>query len=217
MNIEQARFNMIAQQIRPWDVLDQGVLDLLEQVRREAFVPTAWRELAFADTEIPLGHDEVMMTPKMEARILQELAIRPEDRILEVGTGSGYLTALLAASGGHVTSIDIHPDFTAQAQARLLACDITNVSLVTGDAALGWASQTPWQAIVLTGSTPVLPDTFLQQLAIGGRLFAIVGDAPAMQAQRITRTTEQSWRTETLFETCIRPLVHAQQPQRVVF
>ena len=176
MNIEQVRFNMIEQQIRPWDVLDLSILDLLKIVKREEYVPAALRELAFFDLEIPLGHNEFMMTPKMEARILQEMTIRKTDSILEVGTGSGYLTALLAALAKHVYSVDVVAEFSAQAGARLIAHDVRNVSLQTGNAASGWAQHAPYDVIVLTGSVPVLPDEFRQQLTVGGRLFAVVGD-----------------------------------------
>ncbi len=217
MNIEQARFNMIEQQIRPWDVLDLDVLALLGEIRREEFVPAAWRSLAFADMEIPLGHGESMMAPKMEARIMQEMAIRPDDTVLEIGTGSGYLTALLAARAKLVHSIDIVGEFSAQAHARLIAHRLDNVKLVTADASRGWSQAAPYSAIILTGSTPVLPDAFKRDLTIGGRLFAILGDSPAMTAVRITRVSESAWTTDHLFETDIKPLVNALQPERFVF
>jgi protein-L-isoaspartate(D-aspartate) O-methyltransferase len=180
-------------------------------------VPGSLRSLAFVDMEIPIGHGEFMMTPKMEARILQELTIQPSDRILEIGTGSGYLTALLATLGQHVTSVDIIPEFTTHARAKLLAHHITNVSLETGDAALDWPSHAAYDVIVLTGSTPVLPQNLLNRLSVQGRLFAITGDAPAMIAQCITRTDSNNWRTRNLFETVIKPLQHAMQPERFVF
>ncbi|WP_124949455.1 protein-L-isoaspartate O-methyltransferase family protein [Sulfuriferula thiophila] len=217
MNIEQARFNMIEQQIRPWDVLNQQVLDLLTKVKREDFVPQMYRTLAFVDMEIPLGHNEVMMSPKLEARILQELAIKKSDVILEVGTGSGYLTALLAELGQHVHSVDIVPEFKTQASAKLQANGITNASLEVGDAAKGWSRHGKYDVIVITGSTPVLPEAFVHDLNIGGRLFAITGDAPAMTAQLITCVAEGAYNTVTLFETNVQPLKNAVQPERFVF
>ena len=216
-NIEQARFNMIEQQIRPWGVLNLDILDLLKVVKREEYVPPALRELAFFDMEIPLGHDESMLTPKMEARILQELSIKKTDNVLEVGTGSGYLTALLATLAKYVYSVDIVAELSTQAGAKLIAHNIQNVSLQTGNAASGWAQHAPYDVIILTGSVPFLPDEFRQQMAIGGRLFAVVGDSPAMHAQRITRVSAAQWLSQDLFETDIKPLRHAVQPERFVF
>ncbi|MDD5329154.1 MAG: protein-L-isoaspartate O-methyltransferase [Sulfuricella sp.] len=219
MDMEQARFNMVEQQIRTWDVLDQDVLDLLHQVRREDFVPAACRNLAFSDLEIPLGHGESMLPPKLEARIVQEVGVKPADRVLEVGTGSGYMTALLAmlAPEGQVHSVEIVPEFAAGAAAILKKQGIANVTLEVGDAARGWAQRGPYDAIVLTGSVPVLPQVFLASLKVGGRLFAVVGEAPVMEAQLITRVAEDAYRTTNLFETSIPPLKNAMQPQRFVF
>ncbi|MBL8540824.1 MAG: protein-L-isoaspartate O-methyltransferase [Burkholderiales bacterium] len=217
MNVEQARFNMVEQQIRPWEVLDQQVLDLLLQVRREEFVPQQHRALAFVDMEIPIGHGEVMLAPKIEARILQELAIRKTDRILEVGTGSGYFTALLASLGGHVYSVDIVPEFVTQAQAKLGAHGITNVTLATGDAASGWGKHAPYDVIVLTGSVPSLVAGFQQDLVPGGRLFAIVGDPPVMEATLITCVSAGVYNSVPVFETCVAPLRNAPHPERFVF
>jgi protein-L-isoaspartate(D-aspartate) O-methyltransferase len=217
MNIEQVRFNMIEQQIRPWDVLNQTVLDLLIQVKREDFVPAQYSTLAFVDMEIPLGHDEVMMSPKLEARILQEVAVQPTDTVLEIGTGSGYLTALLSHLAKRVYSVDIISDFKMQAHAKLAAHGIKNVNLESGDAAKGWSKHGKYDVIIVTGSLPVLPETMLQDLNIGGRLFAITGDAPAMSAQLITRMGEAAYNTVTLFETNIKPLKNAVQPERFVF
>jgi protein-L-isoaspartate(D-aspartate) O-methyltransferase len=182
MNIEQARFNMIEQQIRPWDVLDAAVLDLLFEVKREDFVPAAHRSLAFADLEIPLGHGESMMQPKLEARILQELAVQPNEKAYEVGTGSGYLTALLARLARQVTSAEIHADFRAAAEAKLRAAGVNNATLLEGDGARAPLGPSTFDVIVLTGSTPILPQAFLDRLAPGGRLFAVVGDPPVMKA-----------------------------------
>jgi len=216
MNLEQLRFNMIEQQIRPWDVLDPRVLELLKVVRREQFVSPASRALAFVDTEIPLGHGVAMWQPKLEARALQALALQPTDSVLEIGSGSGYLSALLARMAAQVTSVEIEPELSAQAARNLATHNITNVTLQVGDAAQGWG-EAEYDAIVLTASVPVLPPAYKQQLKVGGRLFAIVGDAPAMQAQLITRTAADTFETRTLFETNVDPLRNALQPERFVF
>jgi len=217
MDIEQARYNMVEQQIRPWDVLDQDVLNLLFKVRREDFVPQAHQALAFVDMEIPLGHGQAMWTPKLEARVIQELAIRPTDRVLEIGTGSGYLTALLASQAAGVVSVDIFPEFTAAATQKLRAHGFDNVTLHTGDAARDWPDEAGFDVIVLTGSTPLLSDAFLHRLKVGGRLFAITDEAPVMHAQLITRTAPGATRSVTLFETCVASLVNAPQPAAFVF
>ena len=217
LDVERARFNMVEQQIRPWEVLDRRVLDLLLRVRREEYVPARYRALAFADMEIPLGHGETMLAPKMEARMLQELALAPGDRILEVGTGSGYMTALLASLGGHVCSVDIVAQFTQTAGAKLAAQGVTNVTLETGDAARGWDRHAPYDAVVVTGSMPVLPDAFPKSLRPGGRLIAVVGEPPVMEAQLITCVAAGAYSTTGLFETCIAPLRNAVQRERFVF
>ena len=217
MDIEQARYNMVEQQIRPWEVLNQEVLDLLFKVRREDFVPEAHRALAFVDMEIPLGHGQAMWTPKLEARAIQELAIRPTDRVLEIGTGSGYLTALLAAEAAEVVSVEIHADLSRAATDKLRAHGFTNIALHTADAAHGWPDAAGFDVIVLTGSTPLLADAFRQQLRVGGRLFAITGVAPVMQAQLFTCTAPGAFRSVTLFETCVAPLVNAPHPSAFTF
>ena len=217
IDFERARFNMIEQQIRTWEVLDQDVLDLLFKVRREDFVPDIYRALAFVDMEIPIGHGEKMLQPKLEARMLQELALRSSDRVLEIGTGSGYMTALLASIAEHVYSVEIHPDFTQKAGDKLAAHGLRNVTLETGDAARGWDKHGPYDAILLTGSVPVLAETFKVSLKPGGRLLAIVGVAPVMEAQLVTSAGEGAYNTVSLFETCIAPLKNAQQPERFVF
>ena len=217
LDIERARFNMVEQQIRTWEVLDQNVLDLLARVHREEYVPREHRALAFADMEIPLGHGEKMLAPKMEARMLQELTLRPADKVLEVGTGSGYMTALLASLGGHVYSVDIFSDFTHAAGARLAAGGISNVTLETGDAARGWDRHAPYDAIVLTGSVPVLPEAFQKSLLPGGRLIAVVGEPPVMEARLITCVAGGAYRAVGLFETCIAALRNAPQPEKFVF
>jgi len=217
LDFERARFNMVEQQIRPWEVLDQQVLDLLFRVKREDFVPAQYRALAFADLEIPIGHGETMLAPKIEARMLQELALQPEDSVLEVGTGSGYMTALLASLGKHVYSVDIIGEFTKTAASRLAAHGITNVTLETGDAARGWDRHAPYDAIIVTGSVPILAEAFRQSLKPGGRLVAVVGEAPVMEARLITRVAAGAFSSVGLFETCIAPLQNAPRPERFVF
>ena len=217
MNLEQARTNMVEQQIRTWEVLDQDVLDLLYLVPREEFVPAEHRALAFSDLEIPIGHNERMWQPKLEARVLQELNIRKTDRVLEVGTGSGYFTALLAHRGAQVHSVEINPALAEMGRRNLERHGADNIVLETGDAARGWPQHGPYDAIVLTGSTPVLPAAFLEQLAPGGRLFAVVGEAPAMAARLVVRGELGGSRATDLFETVIRPLVNAERPSRFKF
>jgi protein-L-isoaspartate(D-aspartate) O-methyltransferase len=217
MNVEQARANMVEQQIRPWEVLDQDVLDLLYVVPREEFVPAKHRSLAFSDLEIPIGEGERMWAPKIEARVLQDLNVKKTDRVLEVGTGSGYLTALLSHRAAHVFSIEIRPKLAAFGRANLERHGAENVTLETGDAARGWPSRAPYDVIVLTGSTPILPGAFVEQLAPGGRLFAVVGEPPVMTARIVTTAAPDAWRTTDLFETVIAPLVNAERPSRFRF
>jgi len=216
MDFEQARFNMVEQQIRTWDVLDQRILDLLFELRREDFVPSAYRMLAFADLEIPLGDGECMWPPKLEARVLQEIALDRNDTVLEVGTGSGYLTALLGRSCAAVSTVEINRRLSGEAAGKLARAGIDNADLEVGDGALGWGDR-QYDAIVLTGSTPILPDSWLQQLKPGGRLFAIVGDPPVMTARLVRWTAPGAFATEDLFETVIAPLRNAAQPARFVF
>jgi protein-L-isoaspartate(D-aspartate) O-methyltransferase len=217
MDFEQARFNMVEQQIRTWNVLDQRVLDVLLDMPREDYVPAAYRNLAFIDMEIPLGHGEAMLTPKLEARIVQELAIKKTDKVLEVGTGSGFMTALLARVAKHVHSVEIVPEFKQQTAEKLQAHGIHNVTLEEGDAARGWDRHGPYDVIVLTGSVPVLPDAFTASLNPGGRLFAVVGDAPAMTAKLFTCTDKHACHVANLFETSVPPLRNALQPDRFTF
>ena len=209
MDLEQARFNMIEQQIRTWEVLDQRVLDLVQQIHREDFIPEPYKQLAFADVNIPLAHGEITMTPKMEARILQSIDIHPGDNILEIGTGCAYFTALLASVGGTVHSVDIYPDFTEQAQSLLVNHGLGNIQLYTGDALYGWPSAGPYNVIAVTGSVPSLFTEYREQLTVGGRLFVITGESPLMDAWLITRVGEDEWSQESLFETDIPPLVGA--------
>jgi protein-L-isoaspartate(D-aspartate) O-methyltransferase len=219
MNIEQARFNMVEQQIRTWEVLDQNVLDSLYVMRREEFVPPAYRALAFSDLEIPLPTDdgEKMLQPKVEARIVQEVAPKPDDTVLEIGSGSGYLTALLAHHAKHVCSVEISPRLKALAEANLAKAGVCNVTVEEGDGSRGWSARAPYDVIVLGASTPVLPDALLAQLKPGGRLFAIVGEAPVMEARLYTCIAPGSYNSTGLFETVVAPLKHAQQRERFQF
>jgi protein-L-isoaspartate(D-aspartate) O-methyltransferase len=216
MDTEQARFNMVEQQIRTWEVLDPEVLDLLFTVRREEFVPAAYRMLAFADLEIPLGGGERMWTPKMEARVVQELKLKAGENVLEIGTGSAYLTALIASRSVQVTSVEIDARLSADAKAKLRRADLREVELVVGDGARGWGTL-EYDAIVLTGSTPILPDAMLKQLGPGGRIFAVVGEAPAMTAKMVHRVAAGSVTEQDLFETVIAPLRNAVAPSRFRF
>ena len=217
MNVEQARTNMVEQQIRTWDVLDQDVLDLLYTVPREEFVPPQHKALAFSDLQIPLGDNQRMWEPKLEARVVQELDVHKTDRVLEVGTGSGYLTALLAHRAAQVVSVEINPRLAEFGRRNLERHGADNVQLELGDAARGWAKNAPYQVIVLGGSTPLLPRAFLEQLDIGGRLFAVVGEPPAMSARLVTCTAPGAYNTVDLFETVLAPLVNAERPPRFRF
>lgn len=206
MNIEQARFNMIEQQIRPWDVLDQQVLDRMTRIPREAFVAPQLRAMAFTDTMLPLGNGEVMMEPKLEGRLLQALAIQPNDKVLEIGTGSGYLTALLASLARSVVSVEIDEELLAGARERLEQQQVTNVELMQGNAAAGWDARQPYDAIAVTGSLPNLPLSLKKNMQIGGRLFAVIGEAPVMHGVLVTRLNINEWQTLRLFETVLPPL-----------
>ncbi|NLR76638.1 protein-L-isoaspartate O-methyltransferase family protein [Leeia aquatica] len=217
MDWAQARFNMVEQQIRPWEVLDETVLNLLFEVKRENFIPANWRDLAFVDMETPIKQGVTTLPPKMEARLLQELHIGATDKVLEIGTGCGYLTALLARLARHVYSVDIDPELTELARGNLSRADIRNVTLETGDAAQGWNSRAPYDVIVVTASLPVLPDSLLSQLNPGGRLFAIVGDAPVMVASVMSKDGAGTVSRRVLFDTQTAPLQNAAQPQRFSF
>ena len=219
MNTEQARFNMIEQQIRPWNVLDPEVLKLLSVVKREDFVPADKRDLAFADLEIPLGAvpGQTMLAPKIEARMLQELGLKATDTVLEIGTGSGYMAALLAAKAEFVYTVEIDPALVELARQNLAKAGVANVCVDIGDGAQGWSLYAPYDAIVVSASTPVLPDALRRQLKIGGRLVAIVGELPAMQVLLVTRTDENAFNSDVVFETVAAPLVNATQRDKFVF
>jgi len=215
--VSQARFNMIEQQIRPWEVLDQSVLDLLLHVPREQFVPAHLRALAFADFELPLNIDgvvtgECMLAPKIEARLLQELAIHPHEHVLEIGTGSGYMAALAAHKAHTVWTVEIDPRLQAFGAANLTRAGIRNARVEAGDGALGWPAHAPYDVIIVSGSLPVLPQAMLEQLKVGGRLAAIVGTGPAMHAELVTRTSADSFTPLALFETSTKVLRNAQTP-----
>jgi protein-L-isoaspartate(D-aspartate) O-methyltransferase len=217
MNIEQARFNMIEQQIRPWNVLDQDVLDLLHVVKREQFVPAAYQNLAFADVEIPLPGGAAMLAPKFEARILQEVGVRKHETVLEIGTGSGYMAALLAHRAAKVTTVEINPETAELAKKNLANAGIHNVTVETGNGAEGWAKGAPYDAIVISGALEVLPEAFLKQVKVGGRIAAIIGQAPVMEAAIITRTGEDTYSTIKVFETNVRYLTGAPVPSHFQF
>ena len=222
MNLELARSHMIEQQIRTWEVLDQSVLDTLSAVPREQFVAPAYTNLAFADMELPLCVNdektgEVMLAPKVEARVLQALALRPEDSVLEIGSGSGYMAALLAARARQVLSVEIHSGLAQLAKQNLTRSGCGNVTVVVGDGAQGWNTSTSFDAIVVSGGLPFVPPSLLNQLKITGRLMAFVGEFPAMSAQLITRTGEHAFDTVKLFETQVPFLHHALQPSAFQF
>jgi protein-L-isoaspartate(D-aspartate) O-methyltransferase len=221
MNLEQARHNMIEQQIRTWDVLDTDVLKTLVAVRREAFVPVAYQSLAFVDTEIPLPCGQNLLSPKLEARMLQEAKLTGTERVLEIGAGSGYMAALLARHAVHVVTVEIEPELKQLAEHNLKAYGIANVSVELGDGARGWpgngTSSAPFDVIVLSGSVPVMPEALLTQIRVGGRILGVVGEAPAMSACLITRTADDAWDTKKLFETSIKPLRNAVKPSSFHF
>ena len=217
MNFEQARRNMVEQQVKPWEVFDARVLTLFGTVQREDFVPVRYRKVAFADMLIPLDHGEVMMKPVVEGRMLQAVDVRPEETVLEVGTGSGYITACLAQLAGEVVSVDIHASFTEGASRRLAEQGIDNVELSTGDVMRGWQPERAHDVVVITGSVPEIPDAFTGWVNPGGRLFCITGESPAMEAVLLTRLDATEWRRESLFETDLPLLVNSVKPPEFEF
>jgi protein-L-isoaspartate(D-aspartate) O-methyltransferase len=216
MDTLAARQQMVDQQIRTWEVLDPRVLDVFAVVPREAFVPPEYRELAFADTPIPIGLGQSMLAPKIQGRILQALSIAADDSVLEVGSGNGYLAACLSLLGSSTRSIDIHPQFTAAAKANLRAVPRASVEFETRDA-FAAAPLGEYDAIAVTGSLPVYDARFERSLRLGGRLFAIVGEAPVMDAILVRRVDNAEWIRESLFETVVEPLINATAAQRFVF
>ena len=216
MNFERARSNMVEQQVRPWEVLDRAVLDLMERAPREAFVPEEYRRLAYADTAVPIGYGEVMLPPKVEGRLLQALRIGPEERVLEIGAGSGFLTWLLAQCAAHVTGIELKPALAERARANLAAHRTGNATVEVGDGRRGWERGAPYDVIAVGGSVPVREPAFEEQLVVGGRLFVVIGTAPAMEAMLVQRTGEREWIRESMFETALAPLAGAEAPRRFV-
>jgi protein-L-isoaspartate(D-aspartate) O-methyltransferase len=217
MNFDRARFNMVEQQIRPWEVLDSRVLSLLESIHREDFVPVRYRKLAFADMSIPLGHEQLMMNPKVEGRLLQALNLGADDSVLEIGTGSGFVTACLAALAQRVVSVEIIEELHQNAKLRLAEKNISNVELFVGDAMSGWQPEQAHDVVVVTGSVPHVPEQFLGWVNPGGRMFVISGDSPAMEARLLTRLDVTEWREESLFETDLPRLINAEKPPQFEF
>lgn len=208
-NIEQARHNMINNQVRTWDVLDTRVLDTLADVRREDFVPAAFRSMAFTDMQIPLQHGEVMMKPVVEGRLLQALNLGPDDKVLEIGTGTGYLTACMARMCHHVTSVDLHEDFITAAQTVLTGAGIANITLETGEAVQTWQPRDTFDVVVVTGAVPNVSERFLSWLKPDGRAFMVCGHSPVMRAVLLHHEGQGEYREESLFETDLPWLVHA--------
>jgi len=215
--VEQARFNMVEQQIRPAEVLDPTVLNLISNTQRENFVPAAYSGLAYCDTEIPLNRDEVMMTPIIEARMLQALAIKAEDKILEIGSGSGYVTSLLATLGQSVISLEIDPALAKLAQDNLRKAGISNAKILCQDGSRGCPEQGLYEVIAVTASLPASSPEIEAQLSIGGRAFVVIGKAPTMEAMLITRISENEVQRESLFETVLPPMRNISQAAEFIF
>lgn len=217
MDFEQARFNMVEQQIRPWEVLDPEVLNLMMTVKREDFVPAAYQTVAFADVEIPLSDKAKMFAPKLEAKLLQELEVKKSDRVLEIGAGSGFMAALLASRAGEVVSVEIDKALAEQARKNLQNAGFANVTVEVADGLKGFAAKAPYDVIVVSGGVSELPAELLRQLKVGGRLAAIVGAAPVMHAQLVTCTAEGVYATVNLFETVVDLLVGDKAPAAFSF
>ncbi len=217
MNFEQARFNMVEQQVRPWEVLDERVLALLETTHREDFVPVRYRKLAFTDMAIPLDHGQVMMKPVVEGRLLQALELKPDEMVLEIGTGSGFMTACLAQLAKRVVSVDTHEQFSREAEAKLKELDINNVEFETGDVMTGWQPEQAHDVLVVTGSVQEIPDHFRGWVNPGGRIFVVSGDGPAMEAKLLTKLNATEWREESLFETDLARLINAEKAPEFEF
>lgn len=211
MDFEKARYYMVEQQVRPWNVLNPRVLEVIGEIPRENFAPDEYKNLAYVDTRIPLGrfedHPCDMANPVLEGRILQELDVQDKDLVLEIGTGSGYLTACLAKLGDHVDTVDINEELTAMAEKNLAALNINNVNFATGDASKTWHQKRNYDVIAITAAMQEIPDSYKNLLKVGGRMFVVTGDAPAMTAHRVTRTEQNEWTVEDLFETSIEPMI----------
>ncbi len=217
MNFDQARFNMVEQQIRPWEVLDAKVLELLETTQREDFVPVRYRKMAFSDIAIPLDHDQSMMKPVIEGRLLQALELQPDETVLEIGTGSGFITACLAKLAKSVVSVDIYEQFTKEAAAKLKDKKLDNVELETGDVMSGWQPEQAHDVLVVTGSVEAVPDHFRGWVNPGGRMFVVCGESPAMEAKLLTKLNATEWREESLFETDLARLINAEKAPEFEF
>jgi len=221
MDFNQARFNMVEQQVRPWDVLDPRVLNVISNIPREQFVPEVSKNLAYADTRIPIGEFQGrtshMLNPVIEGRMLQSLQITEDDTILQIGTGTGYITACLATLGRHVDSVDINPEMTALAEQNLARFEISNINLGTGDGSQKWEQKQFYDCIAIMGSMPAVPEFYKKALKQGGRMFVVVGEAPVMKALRVTRIGKNEWTQEELFETSIDPLINAETPEEFEF
>ncbi len=218
LNIELARHNMVEQQVRPWDVLDSRVLEALTAIRREDFVPAACRNLAFADLCLPLGHDEVMMKPVVEGRLLQAVSPVRTESVLEIGTGSGFLTACLARLAGDVVSVEQHADFAESARSRLLAANVRNAKVDVAEAMRGFdPTDRRFDVMVVTGAIGELPQHWRSWIKSGGRIFAIVGESPVMRAMLYTNHDSSGWDEQVLFETDLPYLNHAAPPRRFAF
>jgi protein-L-isoaspartate(D-aspartate) O-methyltransferase len=217
MDFEKARSNMVEQQVRPWDVLDPRVLEVIGDIPREDFTPDQYKKLAYVDTRIPIGHYEEhhcsMANPVIEGRILQEMNVQPDDLVLEIGTGSGYLTACLARLGRHVDTVDINEELTEMAENNLQKLGISNVNFSTGDASKGWSQKRNYDVIVISAAMKRIPESYKKLLKPGGRLFVVTGEAPAMTAYRVTRTGDKEWSVEELFETWIEPIIEPVKQQ----
>jgi len=221
MDYNQARFNMVEQQVRPWDVLDPRVLNVIGNIPREQFVPEDCKQLAYADAPIPIGEYEGrtshMLNPVVEGRLLQSLAITEDDTVLQIGTGTGYITACLATLARHIDSVDINPEMTALAEKNLARLEISNVTLSTGDGSSKWEQKQFYDCIAIMGSVPTIPEYYKKALKEGGRMFVVTGDAPVMKALQVTRVGKNEWTLDELFETCIDPLINAEKPAEFVF
>ena len=217
MNIEQARFNMVEQQIRPWNVLDANVLSLLSVVKREDFVPVAYKAMAFTDMEIPLGQGQCMLAPRVEARLLQDLAVKKHEKVLEIGAGSGYMTALLAHRAQHVVALEINPELAAMARTNLAKAGIHNAEVQLLDGSQGAPAEAPFDAIVLNGSVAEVPPALLAQLKVGGRLIAVVGNEPMMYTTLITRTSDTNFTSSQVWDTVIPRLLNFPEPSQFKF